>query len=92
MCLWPKFTPNKDLVPHPQKLLKLKNFVFFVFYTHSRLQNSISQLLTINSSKVMLETIIFQFLEVPFFRRNCKKPSSPDTIDVHGRGSIPLRV
>ena len=51
--------PNKDLVPHPQKLSKRKNLLLFVFYRHFHFQNSISKLLTINGSKVMLETIIF---------------------------------
>ena len=31
----------------------------------------------------MLETIIFQFLEVTFFHGNCKKLSTPNTIDIH---------
>ena len=51
--------PNMDLFPHPQKLLKLKNFVLFVFYGHFHFQDGISQLLTINGSEVTLETYYF---------------------------------
>ena len=41
---------------HPNHCQNSKIMCFFVLYRHFRFQNGISQLLTINESKVMLET------------------------------------